>query len=408
MQLRLAYKYELRPNGAQLRMLRCFAGHCRFVYNRALTLQQERHAQGEKHLSYAALCRMLTTWRHSADTWWLSDAPSQALQQKLKDLGRAYDNFFARRAASPRRKRRGRGDSFRYPAPEQIRLDQANGRIFLPKLGWLPYRNSREVLGTIRNVTVSRACDKWYVSIQTERDVELPLPEGTDVGIDMGVVRFATLSDGTYHAPLNSFRKHEAALRKAQQSLSRKVKFSRNWHKARRRVQRLHRRIARARHDYLHKLSTTISKNHAFVCIEDLQVVHMSASARGTKEQPGTCVRAKSGLNKSILDQGWGEFFRQLDYKLARKGGHLVAVPPRDTSRTCPSCGHVAKENRRSQAAFQCVNCGFEAHADVVGAINILRAGHARFACEVNDVGRQQQEPTEVTQGMAQCHAWAR
>lgn len=120
------------------------------------------------------------------------------------------------------------------------------------------------------------------------------------------------------------------------------------------------------------------------MCIEDLQVRNMSRSAKGTIEQPGRNVRAKSSLNKSILDQGWFEFRRQLDYKLAWNGGHLIAVPPQNTSRTCPHCGHVSKDNRRTQARFACVGCGFEAHADLVGAINVLRAGHARCACEVS------------------------
>jgi len=133
------------------------------------------------------------------------------------------------------------------------------------------------------------------------------------------------------------------------------------------------------------------------VFIEDLQVKNMSKSAAGTLEQPGKNVRAKSGLNKSILDQGWFEFRRQLDYKLAWHGGVLIAVPPHYTSQTCPCCGHVCAENRRAQAVFECVECGFEENADVVGALNVLRAGHARLACEVNLIAGQQQEPTEAT-----------
>jgi len=104
----------------------------------------------------------------------------------------------------------------------------------------------------------------------------------------------------------------------------------------------------------------------------------------GTTEQPGRNVRVKSGLNKSILDQGWFEFRRQLDYKLAWRGGWLVAVPPHNTSRTCPCCGHVSAQKRQTQARFQCVACGFEENADLVGAINVLRAGDARFACGVS------------------------
>jgi len=272
--------------------MRRFAGSCRFVYNKGLALQKERYERGEKKLGYAGLCKMLTEWRNSAETAWLADAPVHPLQQALKDLERAYSNFFAKRADFPRFKKKGQRDSFRYPDPKQIKLDQGNSRIFLPKLGWLRYRNSREVLGTVRNVTVSQSCGKWFVSIQTEREVEQPVPQATTaVGIDMGVIRFATLSDGTFYAPLNSFKRYETALRKAQQAMSRKTKFSNNWKKAKARVQRIHSRIGNARRDFLHKTSTAISQNHAMVSIEDLQVRNMSRSAAGTTEQPGRNVR---------------------------------------------------------------------------------------------------------------------
>ena len=279
------------------------------------------------------------------------------LQQSLKDLERAYTNFFAKRADFPRFKKKGQSESFRYPDPKQIKLDQGNNRIFLPKLGWLRYRNSRDVLGTVKNVTMSQSCGKWFVSIQTEREVEKHIPKSSRaIGIDMGVIRFATLSDGSHLASLNSFRRHETALRKAQQAMSRKQKFSNNWRKAKARVQRIHSRIGNTRHDYLHKATTAISQNHAIVCIESLQVRNMSKSAKGNVKNLGRNVRAKSGLNKSILDQGWFEFRRQLDYKLAWNGGYLIAVPPQNTSRTCPCCGHVSKDNRQTQARFLCVD----------------------------------------------------
>ena len=386
--------------------MRRFAGSCRFVFNKALALQKARYEQGEKKLGYAGLCKLLTEWRNSAETAWLADAPVHPLQQTLKDLERAYSNFFARRADFPRFKKKGQSDSFRYPDPKQIKLDQANSRIFLPKLGWLRYRNSREMLGAVKNITVSQSCGKWFVSIQTEREIEQPIPQGGAVGIDMGIARFATLSDGTFYAPLNSFRRHETALRKAQQAMSRKVKFSSNWKKAKARVQKIYCRIGNARRDYLHKCSTTISQNHAMVCIEDLQVRNMSKSAAGTADAPGRNVRVKSGLNKSILDQGWAEFRRQLDYKLAWNGGHLIAVPAQNTSRTCPCCGHVSAENRPTQARFECVACGFEENADVVGAINVLRAGHARLACEVSGAVMPPAAGTHRSDsGVAQCCA---
>jgi putative transposase len=393
-----SFKFELRPTRAQRQQMCCFAGSRRFVYNRGLALQKARFCAGEKRLSYAGLCKLLTQWRGETATSWLKDAPTHPLQQALKDLERAYTHFFSKRARLPRFKRKGRRDSFRYPDPKQIKLDPIHSRLLLPKLGWLRYRNSRQILGLVKNVTVSLRCGTWFVSIQTERDLQQPLPRGGAVGIDLGVVRFATLSDGTFYAPLNSFKRHQIRLRKAQQAMSRKHKFSNNWRKAKEWVQRIHVRIGNARCDYLHKTSTAISQNHAMVCIEDLQVRNMSKSAAGSDEAPGKHVRAKAGLNRSILDQGWFEFRRQLEYKLSWNGGSLILVPPQNTSRRCPLCDHVSAHNRRTQQRFQCMACGFEENADRVGAINILRAGHARCACEVSDADRQQQEPAEAIQ----------
>jgi putative transposase len=202
------------------------------------------------------------------------------------------------------------------------------------------------------------------------------------------------LSTGKFFEPLNSFKGHQDRLRRAQQALSRKKKGSKNWKRTKTRVRQIHTQIANARLDLLHKCSTTISKNHAIVFIEELQVRNMSRSAAGTVEQPGSNVRQKAGLNKSILDQGWGEFRRQLDYKLQWAGGMLLPVPPQNTSMTCPGYGHVSAQNRKTQAQFAV--CGFTENADPVGAINIPRAGYARFACPVNcEVSGQQQEPTE-------------
>src|SRR5712664_1002260 len=252
------------------------------------------------------LCQWLTQWRNGTETPWLADAPTHPLQQALKDLERAYQNFFARRAHFPRFKRKGRRERFRYPDAQQFKVDQINHRLFLPTLGWLRYRNSRAMLGVAKNITLSESCGRWYASIQTERAIEAPVPSSTRaVGIDLGIARLATLSDGSHVTPLDSFRKHETRLRRYQRAMSRKVKFSHNWHKAKRRVQAIHARIGHARRDYLHKATTTISQNHAMVCIEDLQVRNMSKSSKGSAETPGRNVRAKSGLNKAILDQGW-------------------------------------------------------------------------------------------------------
>ena len=351
----------------------------------------------------------------------MKDAPVHPLQHALKDLEKAYKNFFAKRAdpsatlraGFPHFKRKGSGDSFRYPDSKQIKLDQTNSRIFLPKLGWLRYRNSHDVLGEVRNVTVSSKNGKWYVSIQTlrqaqgiaQRELVLSAAEAVDVaastattaiGIDMGIARFATFSDGTYLAPLNSFKTQQAQLAKYQRRMAHKQKFSNNWKKAKAKVQKIHTQIANARRDFLHKATHTISQNHAIVFVEDLQVGNMSKSAAGTAENPGKHVAQKSGLNKAILDQGWGEFRRQLDYKMAWNGGMLFAVPAHYTSQTCPCCAHVSKDNRKTQAQFVCVECGYENNADVVGAINVLERGHRLLACGDGALSSSmKQEPAE-------------
>lgn len=254
--------------------------------------------------------------------------------------------------------------------------------MFLPKLGWLRYRNSRQVIGELKNATVSERGGKWFISVQTAREVAEPVPASASiVGVDVGVARLATLSDGTIYEPKNSYRQGQRRLRHLQRGLSRKIKGSNNWRKAKTKVQKLHGKVRDIRRDYLHKTSTAISKNHAVIVLEDLQVGNMSQSAAGSAEQPGTNVKAKSGLNKAILDQGWHEFRRQLEYKQQWRGGQVIAVEAKNTSRPCSSCGHVAAENRQSQSRFACVACGYIQNADLNAAQNILAAGHAVLAC---------------------------
>ena len=401
-----AFKFELMPSGGQQQDMRRFAGARRFVFNRALDIQKANYAAGGKFIGYVDMANRLPEWKKEFE--WLKESPFHTLQQSLKDAERAFKNFFEKRAGFPRFKKKGSGDSFRFPDSKQFAIDQANSRIKLPKLGWIRFRNSRDILGAAKNISISQAGGKWLASIQTERELGQPVPTATSaIGIDVGVARFATMSDGSFVDPLDSFRRHEQRLKKYQRRMSRKVKFSKNWNKAKRKVQKVHTRIANARKDFLHKKTSELSKNHAMVAIEDLQVGNMSKSSKGTADAPGKNVAAKSGLNKAILDQGWFEFRRQLQYKLDWNGGILIAVPAHHTSQTCPACGHIAQESRQTQARFACVDCGYQNHADVVGAMNVLARGHRVAACGEDGSGLARKrrtkpasvkhEPTEVT-----------
>lgn len=378
MLIRKAFKFRLKTNPKAEAQLRQFAGCCRFVWNKALGMQKERLERKDKMLRYGDLAVFLKLWRKSEEYRFLNDAHSQILQQALKDQERAFKNFFEGRAEFPRFKKKEYGNSFRFPQGFKL----SGKHVYLPKIGWVRFFKSREIQGQAKNVTISYNGGHWFLSVQVEMEIENPVhPSDTSIAGDMGIARFLTLSDGTVYKPVSSFRALEAKLVKLQKPFSRKVKFSNNWKKQKRKIQRLHTRVANIRNDYLHKTSTGISKKHAVIFLEDLKVSNMSASAKGTLDIPGRNVKQKSGLNKSILDQGWYEFRRQIAYKQAWRGGMVYLVNPQYTSQTCPTCEHVSRDNRLTQAEFACVNCGYENNADLVGAMNILRAGHARLAC---------------------------
>lgn len=379
MQILKAFKFELMPNGAQIRRLKQFCGCSRFVFNRALAYRNEQYeADKSFKFSYNKIANLLPEWKR--ELTWLKDCHSQVLQQALKDLESSFKNFFAKRSDFPKFKRKGEKDSFRFP--QGFKLEQQNNRIYLPKIGWIRYRNSRAIVGEMKNVTVSRKCGKWYISVQTEFEQKTPQPKGGEIGIDMGIVRFATLSNGEHFEPINAFKNLKGKLVKLQKQFKHKTKFSKNWQKLKAKIAKLHHKISNIRKNYLHQISSQISQSHAIVYVEDLQVTNMSKSAKGDVEQHGKNVKQKSGLNRMILDQSWFEFRQQLDYKLLWNGGHLVAVPPQNTSRTCPCCGYTAKENRQTQADFECVECGYTENADVAWAINILRRGHEILAAQ--------------------------
>lgn len=390
--IRKAYKFRLKTNSDIEQKLNHYCGAARFLWNKSLAMNMDRLEKGYSLLWYDELAYWTTVWKRSEEYGFLSECPSQILQQKLRDLDRAFRDGFDRRQPLKRIpvfKKKGRGDGIRFP--QGFRIE--NKRLFLPKIGWVGFYKSCAIVGKVKNITLSRRGVKWFASVQVEQSVEIGRhPSSTEIGVDAGVRCFAAFSDGTLVEGIHSFRKHEEKLAGEQRKLARKKRGSQNWKKQKLKISKLHQTIANVRSDFLHKLSTEISKNHAKVYVEDLRIRNMSASAKGTLEAPGRSVRAKSGLNKSILDQGWYELRRQLDYKLQWQGGMLSEVDSRYTSQRCSCCGYTAKGNRPSQAVFKCQECGHEEHADVNAAKNVLTVGQTGMICGSNRSNGRKQE----------------
>ena len=380
MTIRKAYKFRLKTNQVIARKLAQFAGSSRLVWNKALAFQKERLNVKQSCLSYAQITKELTQWKKEKDLFFLKEVHSQALQQSLKNLSLALKEAFDQTNSKqfPKFKKKGQRDSFRYP--QGFKIDSENGRIFLPKIGWVRFNKSQNVIGTAKNVTVSKKGQHWFVSIQVEIDRKIPKHSSVSIiGGDLGVARFLTLSNNQYYQPLNIFKKLKNQLSKLQKRLARKNKYSNRWRRLKAKIIKLHIRIANTRNDYLHKISSQLSKNHAIIILEDLKIANMTRSAKGTVDNPGRNVKQKSGLNRAILDQGWGEFIRQLEYKSIWNGGQLIQIDPKNTSRKCPKCNYISAENRKTQAIFCCQQkgCNYTANADYVGSVNIREAGLA-------------------------------
>jgi putative transposase len=382
-------KFELALTIEQANLLSQWLGTCRLLWNLAFTQRDMNYNQFRKRMTYGEQSAELVALKKEFP--FFKSVPHHCLQQKLRDLQTAFDRFFSGSAQYPCSKRKGRSiDSIRFPSPDKFDISQTKkirtrkdgkelvkgyGIVDLPKIGKLKFRQSQTIIGKVRNATITRHSGKWFISFTVEELMVRKKAKTSEVGIDRGVHQMGMTSLGeVLELPTAGLQLIEKRIAQSQRRLRRKRKFSNNWVKAQKHIAKLHSKLTNIRKDQIHKITSDIAKNHSFVAIEDLRIKNMTASAAGTNEDPGSMVRQKSGLNRSILRQGWGYFGQWLEYKVAWHQGTLVRVPPAYTSQTCSVCLAVDSASR-DRLRFRCVSCGHEDHADVNAAKNILKVG---------------------------------
>jgi len=386
--VRRSYKFLLRPTRRQeIALAACLEDH-RQLYNAALEHRRTAYRMAGVTIRYgdqsAELKHIRADDPDGQGRWSFSSQ-----QATLRRLDKAFATFFRRVKAGqkpgfPRFKGRGWFDTVEWPKDgDGCRWDSQPEHptatfVRLQGIGHVRVHQHRPVRGRVKTISVKREGRRWYVILACDDVPAEPLPAtGAVVGLDMGVASLVTTSDGEHLANPRHLAATADRLAAAQRDLARKKRGSKRRLKAVARVAALHAKVRRQRLDHAHKAALDLVRNYDVIVHEDLRIANMTRSASGTIDNPGRNVAQKSGLNRSILDAGWGVFLRVLAYKAESAGRELIAVNPANTSRTCARCGHCAAENRVTQAEFACTACGHTAHADVNAAENILRAGLA-------------------------------
>ena len=360
--------------------------HARFVWNLAVEQQQLWQA-GRRAPGYNEQSAQLTEIRVEYD--WLAAGSQTVLQQALRDFAQAMRNFFAGAHRRPSWRKAGVHEGFRQVGVKPHHVEKLNrryGRVWVPKVGWVRFHWTRAVPAGVKSyrVTLDRA-GRWHVAFAYIPD-SIPGPaDGSVVGVDRGVAVTAALSTGELlHAP-SLTPGEQIRLRRLQQRLARAQRASNRRQRTKVAIARIKAREADRRRDWVEKTTTDLARRFDSIRVEALDVRAMTRSARGTVDQPGVRVAQKRGLNRAISRQGWGQLVGRLDQKIA---GRLERVPAAYTSQRCSACGHVAPENRKSQAVFACVACkAGPCNADVNAARNIA-AGRAVAAQGDLAVGR--------------------
>lgn len=370
-----SYKFRVYPTVAQVQHLAREFGCARWAWNTCLAWRSDAYRRGEK-VTAVDFSRELTQLKKLETYAWLNEVSSGTLVQKLRDQDRAFVNFLAKRAKYPKFKRRSHTQSVRYQIDQRIaaNLYRAGEVLKLPKLGVLKVRWSRIPRGVPKMVTLTMdAAGRYFASFSVEQSIEQwPQKTNAAVGLDLGVKDVVVTSDGWKSGNPRHLRKMLRRLQHASRILSRRKKGSGRWQRQRLVVAKLHARIADARRDWLHKISTQIVRNNGFIAIEDLHVRGMLANRR---------------LSRAIADVGMAELRRQIEYKAAWHGRIVEAVHRfAPTSKTCSACGLVLDSLPLSVRGWRC-ECGAVHDRDVNAARNILKFSAAGNAGEARGAG---------------------
>lgn len=395
--IRKAYKFRIYPNKATAEKLQWTLDRCRELYNAALQERKEAYAYAGQSISYPDQSRSLTEIKREVRLEY-QEIGAHVLNDVLRRLDRAYDRFFARvkkgqTPGYPRFQGRNRYDSFTYPDHDNWKLDaqkrppdkkgMVRANLKLSKIGVVKLHLHRDMVGTIKTLTIKHEGEHWYAVFSCE--VEKPEPllvSYEDVGIDLGVTHFAALSNGEFIESPRHYRTAEKHLKKLQEALSRKKRGSHRRKKAVNAVARAHRKVRNQRADFAHKASRSLVNRYQVIALEDLKAAHLVKRPKPKQDETTgqylpNGASSKAGLNKSIHDAGWSQFVGMCTYKAAEAGRTLLKVDPKYTSQICPNCGTLRKKTLDER--WHSCECGCELDRDTASAKVILDVGHKQL-----------------------------
>jgi putative transposase len=359
MKIKCAYRYELKPNASQKLLLIKHAGVARFAYNWGLAQRIELYEKEKKYTNAIEQHKLLNSLKATQFPW-MYEVSKCAPQEALRDLDKAFKNFFrglkkSQNVGFPKFKKKGYHDSFRLTGTIKIK----DSEIQLPRLGSIKLKEDPNVEGNILSATLSREADRWYISITIEKEIPTPEPKkGEIVGIDVGLDSFVTLSNEEKKVAPKPLKKKIKRLKRLSKQHSRKIKGSKNCKKSALKLARQHRKIRNTRKDFLHKLSTELTKTKSVIIVEDLDIKSM--------------LQGPNKLNRAIHDVSWGEFRRMLEYKTMWYGSKLVVVPKYyPSSKQCSNCGFLTDKMPLSIREWDCQCCNSHHDRDINAAKNL-------------------------------------